>query len=132
MSVLEDPVLEGDDVVALVRALVPDCHVEGLLVIGLDPDRRVSGVGVNQRHRALSFMKVWELSALATELGAFSLVVVVFPSGACRTPSRHEVDVFVDLCARAHRAGVRLLDCIIMRNEQWWSLGQMWLARSDA
>ena len=68
------------DAVSLVQALAVDGDdVEGMLVVGLDCDGQVSGVGVNPRHRALTFVKVWELAALAEELEARSLVVAVFP-----------------------------------------------------
>ena len=132
MSMLREPLLEARDVVRLIRELVPDRVVEGLLIIGLGGDRRVSGVGVNQRHRALSFVKVWELSALAAELDATSLVVATFPTGESRTPSAHEIDAFAALAIRAYRAGVMLLDCIILREERWWSLCELGLARANA
>ena len=53
------------DAVSLVRELARQRDVEGMLVIGLDAQRELCGVGMNPRHRALSFVKVWELSALA-------------------------------------------------------------------
>jgi len=52
------------DAVSLVQALAADGDdVEGMLVVGLDHERHVCGVAINPRHRALSFMKVWELEA---------------------------------------------------------------------
>ena len=70
---------------------------KGMLVVGLDHDGELSGVGVNPRHRALSFVKVWELDALAEELEACALVVVLVPDGPFRAPTAHEVEAFVDL-----------------------------------
>src|SRR4051812_32195313 len=104
------------DAVSLVRALAADGDdVEGMLVVGLDRGRRLCGVAINAHHRALSFMKVWELEALLQELDACSLVLGVFRRGAARAPTSHEVAAFVDLRARAHRARVVLDDCIVAR-----------------
>jgi hypothetical protein len=110
------------DPVSLVLELARAGDVEGMLVIGLDAQRRVCGVGVNRRHRALSFVKVWELEALLQELDACSLVVGLFPSGPPRAPTMHELDAFVALSSRAHRAQVVLEDCIVARGNQTWSL----------
>jgi hypothetical protein len=111
------------DAVSLVEALAADGDdVEGMLVVGLDRERRVCGVAINPHHRALSFMKVWELEALLQELGACSLVVGLFPAGRVRQPTAHEIEAFVDLRARAHRAQVPLDDCIVARGGQTWSL----------
>jgi hypothetical protein len=131
MSVLQNPILTAADAVAVVRALVPDGEVEGTLVVGLDRERRLCGVATNPRHRALSFVKVWELSALVDELEASTLVLAVFPSGPDRPPTEHEIESFGALCGRAHRAGVRLLDCVVVRGESWWSLCELHLERLD-
>jgi hypothetical protein len=114
------------DAVSLVQALAVDGdHVEGLLVVGLDRDRSVCGVAVNSRHRALSFVKVWMLEDLLRELEACSLVVGVFRHGSARAPTRHEVEAFLDLRARAHRAQVMLDDCILARGHETWSLREL-------
>jgi hypothetical protein len=113
------------DAVSLVRELARGGDVEGMLVVGLDGHGQVCGVGVNPRHRALSFVKVWELSALAAELGACSLVVGLFPPGPVRAPTAHEMTAFVDLRARARRAQVTLHDCIIARDAQTWSMREL-------
>jgi hypothetical protein len=114
------------DAVSLVQALAVDGDdVEGLLVVGLDRDGQVCGAAVNSRHRALSFVKVWMLEEVQRELDACSLVVGVFRRGAARAPTRHEVDAFVDLQARAHRAQVPLRDCILARGAETWSLREL-------
>ena len=114
------------DAVSLVQALAADGDdVEGMLVVGLDHERHVCGVAINPRHRALSFMKVWELEALLQELDACSLVVGLFPTGRVRRPTRHEVEAFVDLRSRAHRAHVPLGDCIVARGGRTWSLREL-------
>lgn len=125
MSVLQSPVRGADDAVALVRALVPEGVVEGMFVVGLDEHRRLCGVGINPHHRALSFVKVWELSALSDELDASALVIGLFPSGPCRAPSQHELQAFADLCARARRAQVLLFDCVVVRGHRWWSMREL-------
>jgi hypothetical protein len=104
------------------HALIDGCAAEGMLVIGFDEARRLCGVAVNPRHRALTFVKVWELRALAEELEASALVVAVFPRGAGVEPSAHERWVFADLQARAKRAQVELLDCLLVRGGRTWSL----------
>jgi hypothetical protein len=117
------------DAVSLVQALAADGDdVEGMLVVGLDHERHVCGVAINPHHRALSFMKVWELEALLQELDACSLVVALFPPGPVRGPTAHEVEAFVDLRARAHRAQVSLDDCIVARGGQTWSLRELALS----
>jgi hypothetical protein len=131
MSVLESPVRGADDVVALVRQLVPDRNVEGMLVVGLDHERRLCGVAVNGRHRALSFVKVWELEALAAELDAHALVVAVFPRFERAAPSEHEVRAFVDLRDRARRARLSLNDCLIVCGHRWWSLRELSAEQRD-
>ncbi len=116
------------DVSTLVRELAAEedgGEVEGMLVVGLDGDGQICGVAVNQRHRALSFVKVWELSALAEELEASALVVALFPRGGSVAPSEHEVSSFTDLCARAHRAQVVLSDCLVVRGGRTWSLREL-------
>ena len=122
MSVLQGQVKGAEDAVALLRQLVGDDPVDGLIVIGLDHEQRLCGVGLNPRHRALSWVKVWELAELAAEFDVCVLVVGLFPPGVSRAPSWHEVDAFVDLYERLKAAQVLLLDCIVLRGDEWWSL----------
>ncbi len=122
MSVLQRQVKGADDAVALLRELVGEEPVDGLVVVGLDHDQRLCGVGLNPRHRALSWVKVWELAELAAEFDACALILGQFPSGVSRVPSQHEVESFVDLYGRLKPAQVLLLDCIVLRDHQWWSL----------
>lgn len=119
------------DAVSLVRELARGGDVEGMLVVGLDGRGQVCGVGVNPRHRALSFVKVWELGALAEELEACSLILGLFPSGPSRAPTAHEVEAFVQLRARARRAQVTLHDCIVARGSRTWSLREVALVDHD-
>lgn len=125
MSLLESCARGTDDARELLRTLVAERDVDGMVVIGLDARGRPSGVGVNPKHRALSFVRVWELRALATELDASALVVVLFPHLGDGPPSAHELECFVDLRSRAHRAQVHLADCIVVRGERSWSLRQL-------
>ena len=119
------------DVVTLVQELAAGDlggEVEGMLVVGLDVEGQICGVAINSRHRALSFVKVWELSALAEELEAASLVVALFPHGGAEVPTEHELSSFTDLCARARRAQVVLADCLVVRGGRAWSLRAMALS----
>jgi hypothetical protein len=109
-----------EQVAAVVRG-----DAKGMLVVGLHHDGELSGVGVNPRHRALSFVKVWELAALAEELAACALVIVLVPEGPFRAPTAHEIEAFVDLRSRARRAQLELLDCIVVRGDQSWSLSSL-------
>src|SRR4051794_890503 len=97
----------------------------GMLIVGFGREGEVSGVGVNPRHRALSFVKVWELAVLAEELAACALVIVLVPDGPFREPTAHEIEAFVDLRARAQRAHLVLLDCIVVRGDTSWSLREL-------
>ena len=98
---------------------------KGMLVVRLDRDGELSGIGLNPRHLALSFVKVWELAALAEEMEACALVIVLVPGGSDRDPTPHEIQAFVDLRARAHRAQLTLVDCIVVRGEMSWSLREL-------
>jgi hypothetical protein len=116
------------DVATLVRELAADDEggeVEGMLVVGLDGDGQICGIAINPHHRALSFIKVWELAALVEELRACALVVAVFPRGGVDAPTEHEVSAFTDLCARAHRAQVVLSDCLVVRGGRTWSMREL-------
>ena len=113
------------DVESLVRALAGEGDVEGMLVIGLDARRQLCGVGVNPHHRALSFVKVWELEALLRELEACSLVVGLFPSGP--TPRTHGARGGGVRRAQHPRgpAQVVLSDCLVARGGRTWSLREL-------
>ena len=116
------------NVATLVHELAADDdggEVEGMLVVGLDGAGQMCGVAINPHHRALSFVKVWELAALVDELCACALVVAVFPRGGPDAPTDHEVAAFTDLCARAHRAQVVLSDCLVVRGGRTWSLREL-------
>jgi hypothetical protein len=106
--------------------------VEGLVVVGFDHVGKLCGVAANSQHCALSWVKVWELAALATELQAHSLLVAVFPCGTAPTPSAHEVAVFGDLMVRTRRAGFVLRDCYVYRGDRMWSLRDLQEARANA
>jgi hypothetical protein len=103
--------------------------VEGLLVLGLDRSRSVAGVAVNRRHPGLATLAVWELAGLARELDAWALVLGRAAKGRARVPTVYEAHAFADLAARASRAQLLLLDCIVIRTHQWWSLAER--ARGD-
>jgi hypothetical protein len=93
-----------------------------MFVVGFDADDEICGVASNPRHRSLSWMKVWELVELATALGSSRLVIVLRLEGPARHPTEHEIAVFGDLEARARRAGITVLDCVVWRGTASWSL----------
>ncbi len=72
----------GREVRRWLRLIAPDR--DGLLVVGFDVDGRFAGVAVNDRHRSLSWVKVWELAELAAGLGAHALLLGAFPEGSGR------------------------------------------------
>jgi hypothetical protein len=123
-AIVRARIMGPDDAAQLFRRGVQGITVEGLLVLGLGRDRCITGVAMNPRHRALATVKVWELAVLRDELGAEALVLARFPTGRARAPSVSEARRFLDLAERAARARVILLDCIVMRSHQWWSLAE--------
>jgi hypothetical protein len=96
-----------------------------MFVLGIDANGEVCGLARNPRHRSLSWLKVWELVDLAAELGTSRLAIVVRSGGRACRPSVHEVKVFSELEVRALRAGVVLVDCVVWRGEDWWSLREL-------
>jgi hypothetical protein len=104
------------------RRVFPDRPLEGMVVVGYGTDGRICGMAVTPEHRALSWVKVWELVGLADGLAAHSIVVFVFPTGRAPAPSAHELAVFGDLQVRARRAGLSLRDCYVLRGARLWSL----------
>jgi hypothetical protein len=113
------------ELAAAVHRWFGDARPEGLVVVGFGAKGEICGVALNSQHRALSWIKVWELATLAAELEAGALVVMVFPGGPALAPSTYEVGVFSDLLARTRRAGVVLLDCYVHRGGRMWSLREM-------
>jgi hypothetical protein len=97
---------------------------DGMFVVGFDADGQVCGVAVNSRHRALSWLKMWELAELANELGTNRLAVVVRIAGRGARPSDHERAVFRDLRVRARHAGIALVAGFVWRSDRWWSLAE--------
>jgi hypothetical protein len=125
MTVLKARVSDRRGAAEELRRLFRGGPISGLVVAGFDEDGKLCGVAVNSEHRALSWVKVWELAELATELGAQALTVFVFPSGPSPTPTAHELAVFRDLMVRARRARFVLLDCNVFRGDRMWSLREM-------
>ncbi len=132
MSTVQLRVSTRADAAALLRLIAAGQPVDGLLVVGVDADGRVTGVGTNDRHRSLSWVKVWELAELARQLEAHALLVGAFPRGPGRAPSVHEIAAFAALSERSERAGVLVLDCIVLRGERWWSLRESGRSAADA
>ena len=132
MATLRARVSDARQLVLELRRLSVDHPFEGLIVVGYGADGHPCGMAANQQHRALSWMKVWELVGLADELAAHSVTLLVFPAGPAPVPSAHEIAVFRDLQARARRAGLPLLDCHVWRGERMWSLRELHEERVSA
>jgi hypothetical protein len=115
-----------------VLRLLGDGPVQGLVVAGYDHAGQLCGVATSSQHRALSWVKVWELEALAAELAACSVAVFVFPIGPALAPTAHELAVFSDLITRTRRAGFVLRDCLVYRGDRMWSLREMHEGRASA
>jgi len=127
-----DPIRGPREAAGLLRCLTQHLTASTrLLVVGLGPDRRVTGVAIAAPGRGLADLKVWELHALAVELEAQVLVMGRFARSHRRPPSAGEVRAFVDLARRAGAAGVVLLDCIVLRRHQWWSLAERAAAKNS-
>jgi hypothetical protein len=97
----------------------------GMFVLGINENGEICGAARNPRHRSLSWLKVWELVELASELGSSLLVVVLRAEGPARRPTAHELAVFGDLAVRARRAGITVVDCLVWRADDWWSLREL-------
>lgn len=115
-----------DDVARFARRCgVGSTGGEGALVFGLDTDYRLTGAGVSSVHGSLSMIEVDHLVALADELGAAALVLVVFDPGRASAPSVFEAHHLDLLAGQCREVGVLLLDGIVMSGHRWWSLAEL-------
>ncbi len=105
------------------RARQAGIPAEGLYVVGIE-NGGICGFLVDPRHRALSWVKVWELEALVTQLSTSTVMLAVVRDGPARPPTAHELAVFGDLTGRARRAGIVISGCLLVRGGQ-----SFWLAR---
>jgi len=116
-------VLRPSDAVALVRAMLTD-HPEptGELVIGLDADRRLTGLGIRPTPVDHPAVDRGQLVALAHELDAQALVLVSLLADERELVAEADVDGFLALGRACLTDGVLLLDHVLVAGSTWWSL----------
>ena len=126
-------VLRPSDAVALVRAVLDD-HPEptGELVIGLDGERRLTGMGVRPAspdHPGVDHpgpdhpaVDAEQLVALAEELDAVALVLVSLLADEHELIVEADVGGFLALGRACLRKGVTLLDHVLVAGSTWRSL----------
>ena len=116
-------VLRPSDAVALVRAVLSD-HPEptGELVIGLDAERRLTGLGIRPTPGDHLAVDREQLVALADELDAQSLVLVSLLADEQELLVEADVDGFLTLGRACLTDGVLLLDHVLVAGSTWWSL----------
>jgi hypothetical protein len=116
-------VLRPSDAVALVRAVLTD-HPEptGELVIGLDVERRLTGLGVRPAPDEHSPVDAGQLVALAQELDAQALVLVSLLADEHELMAEADADGFLALGRACLTDGVLLLDHVLVAGSTWWSL----------
>ena len=115
--------LRPSDAIALVRAILTD-HPEptGELVIGLDADRRLTGIGIRPTpvdHPALDH---GQHVALAHELDAQALILVSLLADERELVAEADVAGFLALGRACLTDGVLLLDHVLVAGSTWWSL----------
>ena len=115
------------DVVRFVRtALGPWYRARAaVVVLGLDAAGAVVGLAENRQRWTPKSLKVREMADLAAELGARRLVLVQLVPGLRREPTVTDAQSFRALAARCASEGVRLVDCVVVSGERWWSLTQV-------
>ena len=116
-------VLRPSDAIALVRAILTD-HPEptGELVIGLDADRRLTGIGIRPTPVDHPAVDRGQLVALAHELDAQALVLVSLLADERELFGEADVDGFLALGRACLTDGVLLLDHVLVAGSTWWSL----------
>jgi len=116
-------VLRPSDAIALVRAILTD-HPEptGELVIGLDADRRLTGIGIRPTPVDHPAVDRGQLVALAHELDAQALVLVSLLADERELFGEADVDGFLALGRACLTDGVLLLDHELVAGSTWWSL----------
>ena len=116
-------VLRPSDAIALVRAVLTD-HPEptGELVLGLDAQRRLTGLGVRPAPGDHVAVDRGQLVALAHELDAQALVLVSLLADERELLGEADVDGFLALGRACLTDGVLLLDHVLIAGSTWWSL----------
>lgn len=116
-------VLRPSDAIALVRAVLTD-HPEptGELVIGLDAERRLTGMGVRPTPEEHAAVDAEQLLALAHELEAEALVLVSLLADERELRAEADVEGFLALSRACLEERVLLLDHVLFAGSTWCSL----------
>lgn len=116
-------VLRPSDAIALVRAVLTD-HPEptGELVIGLDAERRLTGMGVRSTPEEHAAVDAEQLLALAHELEAEALVLVSLLADERELRAEADVEGFLALSRACLEERVLLLDHVLFAGSTWCSL----------
>lgn len=133
-SLLNARLLTPIDVVRFVRAALGPWYRSraAVVVLGLDSAGTVVGLAENRERWTPKSLKVREMVDLAAELRARRLILVQLVPGLRREPALAEAQSFRGLAARCASEGVRLLDCVVVSGDRWWSLGQLLSERAAA
>jgi hypothetical protein len=118
-----DQVRRPSDAIALARAVLgghPD--PTGELVLGLDPERRLTGVAVRPMPEDHAAVDVEQLVALAVELDAEALVLVSLLADEHELACEADADGFLTLGRACLGRGVLLLDHVLVAGTTWRSL----------
>ena len=123
------PTLRGAaDVMRFVRSTLSNVSYASraaIVVIGLDASHRPVGLAENRRRWSLRSFSSPELSALAAQLDAHSLVLVQFVPNKRGAPSTADAYAFRGLARRCAAERTPVLDCIVVSARQWWSLAHI-------
>jgi len=116
-------VLGPSDAIALVRAVLGDYpEPTGELAIGLDAERRLTGLGIRPAPGDHLAVDRGQLVALAHELDAQALVLVSLLADEHELVAEADVDGFLALGRACLTDGVLLLDHVLVAGSRWWSL----------
>ena len=122
------PALHGAiDVLSFVQSTVGASYASraAIVVIGLDAVHRPVGLAENRRRWSLRSFTSQELSALAAQLDAHALVLVQFVPNKRRSPSVADAYAFRALARRCAAERARVLDCVVVSGDRWWSLAHL-------
>lgn len=93
-----------------------------LLAVGVDDEKLLCGFGIQNDARTVADLRFDGLLLLAEELGAEALLLAhVLPPGS-RAPGVRAARQFAMLAEEGDRAGLLLVDCVVVRGDEWWSL----------
>jgi hypothetical protein len=120
------PLVRGpDDAVRLVKLLVDEGVRAGRIVLGIDSYAHACGAAAHEKsdhcgHEPLTFAE--QLTDIAIELRAESLVLITFVSEADLAPTPADVARFEGLKLEIEGVGFELCDHLLMSGHRWRSV----------